>query len=349
MMRREQPLNPASASRYTIASSHRPRRGFTLVEVIIATLVAAFVLGSLATSIGQLARARETSKLRLDAHLRADRALSEIRRDVASLIRHEDLHWTRLHIRDAGYRAGPTEEFDRDEILIFNTRLRAVHDLDFQGEGMQYETQYRIESGEYGAALWQRRDPVPDEYAFGGGIATPLVNGVIGLTFEAYDGVDWVRRWDSDEFGLPYAVRITVVASGNRNGDDLYDAPRAVLRTVVAIDRVLPPIDLLEEEEEEIDPEELEDVSDPTMPAPGERGGRDAPGAGRPGAPGAPGVDPGGDGTVQPVPDGRGRDGGGRSGDGGARPAPDGPRRPGGTGGRPGGRPSGPLDHRRPG
>jgi len=224
--------NPFSASsRADAFPSHRPRRsGFTLVEVVIATLIAAFVLGSLATTVGQLARARDTSKLRLDAHLRADRALSEIRRDIASVIRHQDLHWTRLHIQDGMFRLNPTDEFNRDEILVFSTDLRSVHDLDFQGEGMQHETHYRIETGEYGSALWQRRDPVPDEYGFGGGIASPIVNGVIGLTIEAYDGYEWHRRWDSDEFGLPYAVRITVVASGHRNGNDLYDAPRATMR-----------------------------------------------------------------------------------------------------------------------
>lgn len=314
----------------SLAPSRRSRRGFTLIEVIIATLVAAFVLGSLATSIGQLARARDTSKLRLDAHLRADRALSEIRRDIASIVRHEDLHWTRLHIRDGMYRVNPTEEFDRDEILIFNTRLRSVHDMDFQGEGMQHETQYRVETGEYGAALWQRRDPVPDEYSFGGGIATPIVSGILGLTFEAYDGFEWQRRWDSDEFGLPYAVRITVVASGHRNGNDLYDAPRTVLRTVVAIDRVYPPMDYLEEEE--TDPEELEDVSDPTVPAPVDRGdpagpeGQLDPGTGQPSAPGTPGAAPGPGGGRQPGAGGGRRDG--------ARPAPpDRPRRGGGGSG----------------
>lgn len=328
------------------ARASSTRRGFTLVEVIIATLIAAFVLGSLATSIGQLARARDTSKLRLDAHLRADRALSEIRRHVASVVRHEDLHWTRLYIRDGMYRVSPTEEFDRDEMLIFSNDLRAVHDMEFQGEGMQHEVQYRVETGEYGAALWQRRDPVPDESPFGGGIATPMVSGIIGLMFEAYDGIEWRRRWDSDEFGLPYAVRITVVASGNRNGEDLYEAPRAVLRTVVAIDRVPVPMDYLEEEEEEdIDPEELEDVSDPTAPAaqggptdPDGRGGRDGQ------QPGPDGQGP--DGGQQPGPDRSGQpgSGSGRGRGDGSRSRPDRPRRP--SGGRGGG--NWPSSHDRP-
>jgi type II secretion system protein J len=320
-----------TACRRTPAPSRR--RGFTLVEVIIAAVVAAFVIGSLATSIGQLARARDTSKTRLDAHMRADAALSAIRSDVASVIRHHDLHWTRLYIRDGMYRFDVQNEFDRDEILVFATRLRAVNDLDFQGEGMQHEIQYRVEHDDYGAALWQRRDPVPDEFPLGGGIATPIVQGILGVRFEAYDGYEWRRRWDSDEFGLPYAVRITVVASGHRNSEDLLTAPRAVLRTVVAIDRVVPPMETIEDDEE-IDPEELEDVSDPTITEPA---APDTPGT--PGGPGDP-RGPGAPGTgAQPTPGtppsrtpGAGRPGTG-SAPGGQRPGggrPSGGSRPGG-------------------
>ena len=63
--------------------------------------------------------------------------------------------------------------------------LHTVHDLDFSGQGMEYETQYRIEESDYGAFLWQRRQSVPDEYPLAGGIATPLVEGIIALQLEA--------------------------------------------------------------------------------------------------------------------------------------------------------------------
>lgn len=252
------------------------RRGFTLVEVMLATVISVFVLGGITMSISQLARAKDTSKTRLDAHLRADAALNAIRRDVASVIRHDELFWTRLLIRSDAVRT-PIGDLDRDEILVFNNRLSAIHDMDFNGEGMQYETQYRIEADYEGSYLWQRRDPVPDEYPLAGGIATPLVEGIVALRIEAYDGTDWFRDWDSDIRGLPEAVRITLIASGHRNGEDLWDAPVAHLRTVVAIDRVLPPSDLFRPDEDEEEEEELEEVSDAPSSASrdraGERGG----------------------------------------------------------------------------
>lgn len=248
-------------------------RGFTLVELMIASIITVFVLSSLTVSLSQLNRTKETSQLRLNAHLRADLALSHLRRDVASTIRHRDLYWTRVLIREGMARTA-WGEMERDSILVYNTHLRSLHDLDFSGEGVQYETHYRVQEDETGSVLWQRRDAVPDEYPLAGGIATPIVEGIIALRIEAFDGFEWFEYWDSDERGIPHAVRLTVVASGARNGEELYDAPRATLRTVVSLDRVPPPHDpYYEEEFEEEEEEELEDVSDWTIGA--DRGDRD--------------------------------------------------------------------------
>jgi Tfp pilus assembly protein PilV len=353
----------SSACEHAGMSCRRRRAGFTLAEVVIATTIIAFVLGSLSMSMSQLGRAKESSRLRLDAHLRADAALNAIRRDVASVIRHEDLFWTRLLIRSSTV-ASPIGTLDRDDILVFNTRLRAMFDLDFNGEGMQYETQFRIfEGDDFGAVLRQRRDAVPDEFPLAGGIDTPLVEGIIGLRFQAYDGIEWFDDWDSDELGLPHAVRITVVASGARPGPDadMYDAPIAILRTTVPIDRVLPPADLfIPDDDEDEQQEELEDVSDyqaeearrrgnagrrggaegpGPIQAPGRRGERPSPGSPGAGSPGA--MPPAGGGRPGSPSTGRPGAGPGDSRPGGQRPSGRRPAPAPGTGGRPtGSRPS---------
>ncbi len=41
------------------------RRGFTLVEVIVASVITAFVMGSVSMSLAQLSRAKSTTKERL--------------------------------------------------------------------------------------------------------------------------------------------------------------------------------------------------------------------------------------------------------------------------------------------
>jgi prepilin-type N-terminal cleavage/methylation domain-containing protein len=318
---------PAAAQREEAQVDNRARtlpahRGFTLIELMIAAVITAFLLGSVALSVGQLGRARNTVKLRFDAHIRADAALSAIRRDVAGITRAQDLFYTRLLLLDDVVRGG-SEEFDRDELLVFNTRLRAMRDIDFNGEGFEYETQFRIIDDDQGPALWQRADAFPDQYTLAGGKATPLVEGILGLTIQVYDGFNWYDEWDSDISGLPKAVSVIVLASGHRGPDDVFAAPRAFLRTIIPIDRVIPPKTAEEEEEE------AEDEAG---------GGADIDGDG------IPDVDMDGDGQPDPSSALGGNDGGG--GGGGQRPppgnGPGGGDRPGGQdggGGRPGGGP----------
>jgi hypothetical protein len=215
--------------------------------MMLAGVITAFLLGAVSMSLSQLSQSRTRSRMHLEAHLRADTALSALRRNIASVLRDEDLFWTRLLLTD-GATSTPIGVADRDEILVFNTRLRPIRDLDFVGDGMEFETQFRIEEDALGPVLWQRRDAVPDEYPRGGGVATPLVPGVISLSMEAYDGDLWYQDWDSDIDGLPLAVRATVIATGQSDGEDILNAPLATLRTVIPIDRVRPPVEESEPE-----------------------------------------------------------------------------------------------------
>lgn len=242
------------------------RRGFTLVELIVAGVLTTFILGAISVSLTNLARAKSSSRQRLEAYLRADTALNMIRRDVVSIIRTDDLFWTRFVLLDKAVDT-PAGRMDRDEILIFNNRLKPVRQTEFNGEGMEYETQYRIQEDELAPTLWRRRDPMPDEYPLGGGVATPVTDGMLGLKIEAYDGFQWFDQWDSDLEGLPLAVRITVTASGDYGYEDIYDAPQATLRTVVSLDRILLPKEnlmaLLEIEEGEEEGQEGDDPDGP--------------------------------------------------------------------------------------
>ena len=78
----------------------RGRRGFTLVEMMVAAMMTAFVVGAVSVSLSQLGRAKSSSRTLLSAHLRADSALTALRRDIASVLRDPDLFWTRLLLED---------------------------------------------------------------------------------------------------------------------------------------------------------------------------------------------------------------------------------------------------------
>ena len=86
----------------SMASDRRrtPRRGFTLVELLLAGMIAAMVLVTVVVTLSQIGRAREVSRARLLAHLRADAALDAIRGDLTSVLRDADLFHSRVLLYD---------------------------------------------------------------------------------------------------------------------------------------------------------------------------------------------------------------------------------------------------------
>lgn len=225
----------------TKADPRRRRRGFTLLEMIVAGAMAALILAAVTFALSQLGRSRSVSVARLESSLRARAALDTVRRDVASVLRDGDLFNTRILVR-SGTASTPAGSFDRDDLLLVTTRLAPTRENAFGGEGIEYETQYRIEADAGGTTLWQRRDFVPDRWLDGGGVATPLVEGVVGLQFEAYDGLAWYDEWDSDVDGLPWAVRATITTLPDTSDPAQGDTRHLVtLRTTIAIDRIVPP------------------------------------------------------------------------------------------------------------
>ena len=77
-------------------SISRTRRGFTLIELVLAGVVAALVLVTIVSTLSQVGRARAISRTRLQAYLRADSALDAVRRDLSSVLRDADLFHTRV-------------------------------------------------------------------------------------------------------------------------------------------------------------------------------------------------------------------------------------------------------------
>ena len=95
------------------------------------------------------------------------------------------------------------------------------------GEGDFCEVAYFLDqnpaTGDYG--LWRRRDPSPEDVPLGGGRQVLIAEGLRGLRFEYYDGIEWFDEWGDPEgkqrgrdttllpnnvSGMPDAVRITL-------------------------------------------------------------------------------------------------------------------------------------------
>lgn len=286
------------------------RRGFTVVELVVAIAVSAIVVITVTSVLSRVSRSRDVARLRLEAVSRANAALDSMRQDLASVVRDEDLYYTRLLLRD-GLASTEYGAMEQDEVLIYSNRLRPIKRDAYQGEGGEYETQYRVMRDGDGDVLWLRRDPAPDDNGEGGGIALPVVEGIVGVSIEAYDGESWYPDWDSDSMGLPWALRITVTATGDAPGAEPSPPNRAlaVLRTQISIDRIVPPPP----------PEESEEEAGLGAGAADGASGEDGAAGGAAGGVGVGGVGGVGGGMVGGGMVGGGMVGGGRGGSGGGR------------------------------
>lgn len=231
MMTRTTGHNFADATTHAVARRHGRVRGFTLVELIVAVVIAAALAGAATVTMRQMIRSRDRSQALQEAHASVYAVTQMIARDLANTVRDSDgLQCMVRVINDS------QSNWQRDEVLVFARSLRRVrHDTE-TGEGGVYEVQYRLvpEPGSDEAVLWQRRDPVPDEYYDGGGVAVPLATHLLELDIQAYDGAAWVDEWDSDVDGMPYALRVTC------RGRVESSSTVAWARASVAIDR--PPL-----------------------------------------------------------------------------------------------------------
>lgn len=224
---------------------HRqPGRGFTLVELLVASIIGALVIGATYGALSQVIRGRDGAAARQQAFSRASLAAELIARDLEGALRDADLRFAKVAIQNAGTTVEP-----RDELVLFTAHMHPARPWTEQAEGPERESHFRImpsgltAPGSVATSLWRRVDPVCDETPDGGGLAAPLVDGVVSLAAEAADSEQWYEDWDSDIDGLPHAVRFTVVATDDSG------RYRAAARRTVAIDRVAPPTPTIEEEE----------------------------------------------------------------------------------------------------
>jgi type II secretion system protein J len=228
-------LNRSSCSATSLALKFRASgRGFTLVELVVAAVVAAIVAGAAVTAVSQMLKLKAKSQARQQAFERADIAAGRMALDLNNLVRHHNLQFARVTVRDSG--AG---DLARDGLLLLTRSSRPVRNEEDGAEGGEYEVQYRVDalSGiDQTPALWRRCDPAFDLYQDAGGVAAPVIRGVQSLSIEAYDGNEWFQSWDSDTDGYPHAVRLTVTV----DSDDRLAT--ATARRTIAIDRTpIPP------------------------------------------------------------------------------------------------------------
>ena len=180
-------------------------RGFTLVEVLLASTIGAFIamvaMGAFkAISDGA---SRVDKSINMASGVRF--AAKVIAGDLENLYRDSDVKNMKL--------AGSLIESSGGQVcdLTFYTlgvsRVRAD-----EPEGDVYEVEYFLRSTDEKSVLMRRVWPNPDKEAQPGGVLSVLAEDIEGFVVRYFDGKDWQSEWPEEPSAIPGLVEVSIAA-----------------------------------------------------------------------------------------------------------------------------------------
>jgi len=185
------------------------KRGFTLVEVMVASMIGAFIA---IVAVGTL-KAVSASAQMLDKNIEST---AEVR--FASKLIANDLMNLYMDSNSLNSRlVGTIEESDGDlfSALVLYSVGRAKARID-EPEGDVYEVEYYLVKDEEKSSLMRRLWPNPDEVSTPGGILSVIAEDVNAFVVRYFDGEQWQIDWPEELESIPELVE--VVIKGNESG-----------------------------------------------------------------------------------------------------------------------------------
>ena len=190
----------------------RPKgRGFTLIEIMVASIIGAFVA---AVAVGTL-RAISVSAEMVDDNIgkaaEVRFASKRIAADLMNLYRDRNFANTRfVGTIEPGEQGGGSW-------LTFYTVSR-VKARAAEPEGDVYEVEYYLAKTEDKSSLMRRLWPNPDKDSEGGGLLTAIAEDIDVFAVRYFDGQEWGAEWDEERRRMPELVEVVIAAKSPGKG-----------------------------------------------------------------------------------------------------------------------------------
>jgi general secretion pathway protein J len=193
----------------------RRARGFTLIEVMIATAITAIIGALVAGAFARAAAARDLAEAQDERFSGARRALSRMARELTEAFLSD--HYDRKRFRDRPTVFQGKDGGDRDSLLFATLgHARLLRDAK---ESDQAVVEYTLDAdpahpGEQ--ALYRREKPRIDDEPDRGGARAVVLEHVKGFDAQYWDWKrqEWAREWNSasveNKDRLPTRVRLRV-------------------------------------------------------------------------------------------------------------------------------------------
>lgn len=176
------------------------RRGFTLVELVVAFSLAAFLAGAsfvLLADVSSRARALSAEGI---LRRKAEAVLALVISDLAGGFVPPDPGTYPTFVGEDGYSG------DRPASSVDFLTTSAMPFDPSSPTGDLAEVGYRLTFPPHGNGTLFRREKAPPRDPLGeGGETAAACGGITGFSLRYFDGRDWYERWDSNDAGSPWS------------------------------------------------------------------------------------------------------------------------------------------------
>ncbi len=215
--------------------ARRSRHGFTLLEVIIAIAVTAFIGVTLGMAFSTTSAAKETMESQTERYRMLRTSMNRMEREISAAYVSDRYDSTKY--RDQYDR--PTNFVGAKDKLMFTSMAHQRLYTDAK-ESDQMVVEYQIKAttdrNVHGRNdLMRRERPLIEDKMERGGVEEPLFEGIKRIEFKYWDSdkKEWVDEWDTRRIEkktiLPTRVKFTLVALDENNKEQKYTTQARVM------------------------------------------------------------------------------------------------------------------------
>lgn len=190
------------------------KNGFTLVELIVASMIGTFVALVAVGTLKVISDSAEVIEHSSETAAEVRFASKMLSTDLINLYRDENSKDSTL--------IGLVEdtEWGANSRVIFHTVGRAKARAS-QPEGDVYEVEYYLSNEEDKSVLFRRLWPNPDREAEPGGLLTVIAENIDIFEVRFFDGQQWYLEWPEQMRTLPELVEVNIAAQLSSRRDML--------------------------------------------------------------------------------------------------------------------------------
>lgn len=187
------------------------QKGFTLIEIIVASIIGAFVAAVAVATLRAVSLSSEMVDNNINKASEVRFAAKIIATDLMNLYRDRNFDNTKF--------LGTIEPTEQGYVcsLVFYTVSRSKA-RSGQPEGDVYEVRYCLIKNEDKSSLIRQFWPNPDKDRKPSGILTTIAEDIDSFDIRYFDGQEWQAEWNEDQKSIPEIIDVTIAAKSASKG-----------------------------------------------------------------------------------------------------------------------------------